>query len=264
MSPRPAISVRNVAKRFEPTGGFGALLRVGDRRPPVDVLTDVSFEVGEGEVFGLLGPNGAGKTTLVEILATLVSPTGGVASIHGHDVVGQAAAVRTLIGLVPADSETLYPRLTGRENLRFFGLLHGLSARATEARVDELLGLVGLTDDGATRVERYSDGMKARLSLARGLVADPRVLLLDEPTRALDPIAKRTVRRFVVDELAARRRKTVVWVTHSLAEAEEVCGRLAILHQGRLATVGTPAELARRVQASDLATAFARSIGTAP
>ena len=171
------------------------------------MLTDVSFEVGEGEVFGLLGPNGAGKTTLVEILATLVSPTGGVASIHGHDVVGQAAAVRTLIGLVPADSETLYPRLTGRENLRFLVCCTDCPARSTEARVDELLGLVGLTDDGATRVERYSDGMKARLSLARGLVADPRVLLLDEPTRALDPIAKRTVRRFVVDELAARRRE---------------------------------------------------------
>lgn len=176
----------------------------------VTALTALSFDVRDGEILGVLGPNGAGKTTLIEILATLLSPTGGSARVCGHDIVAEADRVRTLIGYCPADSETLYPRLSGVENLRFFATLQDLSPTVARPRIAALLELVGLVDTGRTRVERFSDGMKARLSLARALLTEPSVLLLDEPTRALDPLLQVEFRRFVRHTLVKELGKTVV------------------------------------------------------
>ena len=175
----------------------------------VTALTALSFDVRDGEILGVLGPNGAGKTTLIEILATLLSPTGGSARVCGHDIVAEADRVRTLIGYCPADSETLYPRLSGVENLRFFATLQDLSPTVARPRIAALLELVGLVDTGRTRVERFSDGMKARLSLARALLTEPSVLLL-EPTRALDPLLQVEFRRFVRHTLVKELGKTVV------------------------------------------------------
>ncbi len=254
------VAVRRLSKTFPPAQGFTDLLRRPAAAKPVEALCDVSFEVATGEIFGLLGPNGAGKTTLVEVLATLLLPTSGTAAVAGHDVVVEADAARVSLGYCPADSETLYPRLSGEENLYFFAMLQGLSRDLARARIRELLQVVDLVEAGPVRVERFSDGMKSRLSLARALLTDPAVLLLDEPTRALDPLRQVAFRRFARDTLVDRLGKTILWVTHSVAEAEELCARVAILHEGRLVAAGTPAEVRAVAGARDLATAFVRSV----
>ena len=256
----PTVVVRNVSKAFPASGGLSALARRPSAGSRSTALVELSFDAHAGEILAVLGPNGAGKTTLVEILATLLSPTSGTAHICGHDVVTEAADVRTCIGYCPADSETLYPRLSGVENLEFFAALQDLPTSLGRTRIAALLDLVGLVDAGRVRVDRYSDGMKARLSLARALLTDPQVLLLDEPTRALDPVLQVEFQHFVRQTLVAERGKTVLWVTHSLVELEELCDRVLILVSGRLAAIGTAPDVRRLVGASDLATAFARAV----
>ena len=255
----PAIVARGLGKGYPVLRGFRALTRSPFTRPRVPALVDVSLEVAPGEVMGLLGSNGAGKTTLMEILATLLLPDSGSAAVCGYDVVRDAPRVRTLIGYAPSDTDTLYPRLTGVANLRFFALLRDVEPERIPSRTDELFDLVGLSRAQDNRFERYSDGMKARLSLARALLADPPVLLLDEPTRSLDPLLQIEIRRFMRDTLAKRLGKTLLLVTHSLAEAAAVCDRVAILHGGRVMHVGPPGERG----GADLAAAFARVAGGA-
>ncbi len=257
---QPTVTLERLSKTYPPTRAFTDLVRPRAPHDPVTALSDVSLDVMAGEILGLLGPNGAGKTTLVEILATLLLPTSGRAVVCGHDVVADESRVRDVIGYCPADSETMYPRLTGVENLDFFATLQGMPAAAARERIRQLLDLVGLTSKGPERVERLSDGMKSRLSLARAMLTDPEVLLLDEPTRALDPVLQVEFRRFVRDILVDRLSKTVIWVTHSLAEAEDVCHRVAILRDGRLRAVGTPDDIKAEAGVLQLSDAYARSV----
>jgi ABC-2 type transport system ATP-binding protein len=209
-----------------------------------DALRGVDLRVKTGEIFGLLGPNGAGKTTLVKILACLILPDRGRALIGGCDVAFENA-VKPLLGLVHSDERSFYWRLSGRENLRFFARLYNLPGRRIDSRIDELLSKVGLVDAAPRRFSDYSSGMKQRLAIARALLHDPPILLMDEPTRSLDPAASLALRILIHDELKGRDRKTILLATHNLREAEVLCDRIAILVEGTVRQVGTVAEVRR-------------------
>jgi ABC-2 type transport system ATP-binding protein len=210
---------------------------------PVVALDGVDLAVEVGEIHGLLGPNGAGKTTLVKILATVLIPTAGSASVLGMDVVSAAKGVRSVIGLVFGGDRGLYTRLTARQNLNYWAALYDVPARETPVVVGRLLERVGLADRADEQVETYSRGMKERLHLARGLVSDPPVLFLDEPTVGLDPMASLEFRRLVMDLRNAG--KTVFLTTHDMAEAEAVCDRVSLIDRGRIIATERPATLGR-------------------
>jgi ABC-2 type transport system ATP-binding protein len=211
----------------------------------IQALDGVSFSVREGEIVGLLGPNGAGKSTTVRVLVTLTHPDEGSATVAGHDVVRESNAVRRVIGYVPQESG-VDRRATGRENLLLQGQVHGMSGRALRERVDELLGVVGITDAADRIVEGYSGGMRRRLDVALGLVHRPRVLFLDEPTTGLDPEA-RVAMWEEVGHLAEQESLTILLTTHYLEEADELADRLAIVSQGKVVVEGTPADLKSRL-----------------
>ncbi|MEU1075483.1 MULTISPECIES: ABC transporter ATP-binding protein [unclassified Streptomyces] len=217
--------------------------RAGGRR--AHALTEVDLIVEVGEVHGLVGPNGAGKTTLCKILSTVLEATSGTATVLGHDVSTEAAAVRRDIGIVFGGDRGLYGRLSARQNLRFWAAMYGLHGLALRLRVDELLERLGLADRAGDRVDTFSRGMKQRLHLARGLVGDPKVLLLDEPTVGMDPVAARDFRG-LVGEMRAERR-TVLMTTHDMAEAEAVCDLVTMIDRGRVLLTETPAEIGRVV-----------------
>ncbi|MBI2883965.1 MAG: ABC transporter ATP-binding protein [Candidatus Methylomirabilis oxyfera] len=208
-------------------------------------MRGIDLEVPRGEVFGLLGPNGSGKTTLLEILATHLLPTNGHAKVNGHDVVRDAPAVRHAIGYCPGGAVGFDPRLTGKRNLEFFALLGDLPRVQARERVTEVWELVGLDGFRDNTVVHYSDGMRQRLALARALLTDPPVLLLDEPTRGLDPEASALWRRFLRERAVEELGKTILLVTHDLLEAEDICDRAAIMQRGRIVADGPPSELLR-------------------
>jgi len=227
-----AVEVEEVTRVFEPR-------RRGSTR--VVALDSVSLTIPTGEIHGLLGPNGAGKTTLVKILSTVLLPTSGRARVLGHDVVDETQAVRPLIGIVFGGERGLYWRLTGRQNLEYWGALYKLSSRQTKARARELLERVGLADKADQRVEEYSRGMKQRLHLARGLMGDGRVLFLDEPTTGMDPLAAREFRT-LIGELRGEGR-TILLATHDMAEAEAVCDRVTLIDRGKIIATESPRTL---------------------
>jgi ABC-2 type transport system ATP-binding protein len=205
----------------------------------------VSFAIEPGELFGLLGPNGAGKTTTIKMLITLLIPTGGTARVLGLDVVKDAHEVRKRIGYVFGGERGVYERLSGYDNLRYFAELYGVPARLQKQRIEELLELVGLKGREHERAEGYSRGMKQRLHVARGLLHDPEVLFLDEPTIGLDPIGARELRATIASLTAAG--KTVLLTTHYMFEADALCDRIAVISQGRIVAEGTPTQLKRGV-----------------
>jgi len=240
-----------VAKSYRASGSrFGLWGRPVARE--VVVLEEVTLQVRRAEILGLVGPNGAGKTTLVEILATLQLPTGGTATVGGLDVVRQAGEVRRRIGYCPAGPDSFYPRLTVRRNLEFFAALYELPPGAARARVREVLEMVGASKAAAVVFQQLSAGMRQRLALARALVPDPPVLLLDEPTRSVDVEARCQFHALLRDRLAAEQGKTVLLVTHDMREAAAVCDRVACLRDGRISDIwpGTPRRPASRVAAS--------------
>ncbi|GAA1876674.1 ABC transporter ATP-binding protein [Asanoa iriomotensis] len=201
----------------------------------------LSLSIPPGAVTGLLGLNGAGKTTTIKIIATLLHPTTGTITVDGLDVVRDARAVRRRINLIAGGERMVYARLTGRENLWYFGQLYDVPRATLRARIDELLELVGLPDAADTLVERYSRGMRQRLSIARGLINQPAYLLLDEPTLGLDaPIARDL--RAVVARLA-QEGVGVLLTSHYLAEVEELCGHVYVIDRGRLVAEGSPTAL---------------------
>ncbi|MGW8554636.1 ABC transporter ATP-binding protein [Streptomyces tubercidicus] len=211
----------------------------------VHALSEVDLTVERGEIFGLLGPNGAGKTTLCRILSTVLLPTSGTARVMGHDVVQEADRVKSTIGIVFGGDRGLYARLTVRDNLRFWAALYGLHGQALRQRCEELLERMGLSDRAADRVDTLSRGMKQRLHLARGLVADPPLLILDEPTVGMDPVAAHDFRT-LMSQLAADGR-TVLLTTHDMAEAEAVCDRVSLMDRGRILATGAPAEIGAEI-----------------
>ncbi len=207
----------------------------------VVAVNDVSFDVNPAEIFGLLGPNGAGKTTTLRVLVTLIRPNSGSARVFGKDVARETMAVRRLIGYVPqqlsADGS-----LTGRENVTLFARLYDLPRRARKAAVAESLDVMGLTEHADRLVSTYSGGMVRRLELAQALINRPRLLILDEPTIGLDPIA----RGDVWDRVLALREQigtTILLTTHYMEEADQLCDRVALMHLGRIEAIGTPADL---------------------
>ena len=240
-----AIVVKELRKRYITKKRLG-LFR--SKTEVVEALRGISFRVRYGEVVGLLGPNGAGKTTTIKILSTLLLPDDGEAFVGGYDVVREANNVRKIIGVMFSVEKGFYGKLTGRENLRYFGALYGLSSSVIERRVNELLKLLELDKLGASDklFEEYSLGMKARLSLARALLKDPPILLLDEPTLGLDPVSARKIRD-LVKKLAHDEGKAILYTTHNMFEAELVCDRILLINHGLIVTEGTPDELKSRI-----------------
>jgi len=219
------IKIRNLVKKY---GNLTA----------VDNLT---LDINENEVFGLLGSNGAGKTTTIHMLATLLRPTSGSATVNGYDIVSQSAKVRASIGIVfqaPSSDDML----TGYENLQLHSMLYSVPRHARRQRIDEVLELVGLTDRKHDQVKTYSGGMRRRLEIARGLLHKPKVMFLDEPTLGLDPASRETMWKYV-KRLVEEEKVTIILTTHYMEEADMLCDRVGIIDKGRIVALDTPAGL---------------------
>lgn len=241
--PESAISIRNLSKTYP--SPFRRL-RAFFRRPvkePVEALRDVSFDVNSGEIFGLIGRNGAGKTTLTKIVATLVQPTTGSVSVRGDDTVRHDEQVRRQVGLATAEERSFYWRLTAEQNLMFFARLHGLSDRTAKQRIKELFAKLELDEVARRRFGEMSTGNKQRLAVARALLSQPPVLLLDEPTRSLDPLAAARMRALIRSLAQQDPPATILLTSHNLAEVETLCERVAIISRGRIRAIDTPQKL---------------------
>lgn len=230
------IEVRDLCREY--TTYKGALRK---KKEIVEAVRGISFTVNKGEIFGLLGQNGAGKTTTIKMLTTLLAPTSGICKVFGYDSFGQEKQIRRRINFIFGGEMGVYRRLSGRDNLRYFANLYLLDTETRERRINEILELVELTDAADRLAETYSKGMIQRLQIARGLINDPEILFMDEPTVGLDPLGARMLRdiiRKLRDE-----GKTVLLTTHYLPEAEELCDRMVILDHGEIVARGTPAEI---------------------
>ena len=235
-----AIDVQSLKKMFETRRGFWR-----QKKKSVLAVEDISFSIAKGELFGLLGPNGAGKTTTVKMLTTILLPTGGTASILGFDLRKDTQEIRKRIGFTFGGARGLYGRLTARDNLRYFAELYALEPGLSKKRIAEMLALVGLSERADDRVETFSTGMQQRLHLARALLHDPEVIFLDEPTVGIDPVGARELRQTVKNLRQAG--KTIMLTTHYMAEAEELCDRIAIVNKGRIVAMDTPSNLRRGI-----------------
>lgn len=235
-----AIVVENLSRNFVTTTGT-----IRRTQKTVTALDNVSLAVEPGELFGLLGPNGAGKTTLTRILSTVLLPTSGRAEVLGLDVVRDTKKLRPRIGMVYGGERGLYWRLSGRDNIQYFADLYLVPPEVSRKRIPELLELVGLKDRAEERVEGYSRGMKQRLHIARGLINDPDVLFLDEPTIGLDPIAARELRTVIADLHKAG--KTIFLTSHYMYEVDALCQRVAVVNKGQIVMTDTPSALKQLV-----------------
>ncbi|HSL54584.1 MAG TPA: ABC transporter ATP-binding protein [Pyrinomonadaceae bacterium] len=247
-----AISIRNLSKTYPVPF---RRLRAFFRRPvkdPVEALRDVSFDVETGEIFGLIGRNGAGKTTLTKIVATLVQPTTGTVAVHGHDSVRDDEHVRRQVGLATAEERSFYWRLTSEQNLMFFARLHGLSDRVARQRIKDLFAKLELDEVARRRFGEMSTGNKQRLAVARAMLATPPVLLLDEPTRSLDPLAAARMRDLIRSLAEQDPPVTILLTSHNLAEVETLCARVAIISRGRIRAIDTPRNLRELTSASEI------------
>jgi len=229
------------------------------KRGEIHAVRDVSFAAPDGHITGLLGPNGAGKTTLLRMLATLIVPDAGGASIGGLDVVRERYAVRERVGVL-SDARGLYPRLTARENVRYYGTLHGLSGEFLEARIATLIHTLGLDALADRRTQGFSQGEKMKVAIARALVHDPATILLDEPTNGLDIMSVRALR----EQLRQLRTegKCLLFSSHVMQEVAALCDRIVILGAGRVVAAGTAAELIAQSGAATLEDAFVSLLGT--
>lgn len=223
-----AIVLRDLTKIFKKRGS------------EVRAVDHVNCEIREGELFGLLGPNGAGKTTLLKCISTLLIPDAGTALVGGYDVMKQPLQTRRKIGVMTGGERALYWKLTPVENLRYFAALYGVPRSQTKARIEYLLNLMTLTEKANERVEKLSSGMKQKLSIARTMLHDPPILLIDEPTLGLDPYFARFIRGFIKDELHGKQKKTILLTTHYMDEADELCQRVAFMNRGKIERTDTP------------------------
>jgi ABC-2 type transport system ATP-binding protein len=220
--------------------------RAGKRE--IIALDRVDLEIPTGELFGLLGPNGAGKTTVIKILTTLLAPTGGRAWVAGVDVAQNPWEVRRHINVVSGGESSGYGLLTVEENLWMFTQFYGIDGKTARRRIQELLEIVGLADRAKTKIYHLSTGMRQKMNFVRGFLTDPEVLFLDEPTLGLDVQTSRTLRGFIKDWISKHAAKTVLLTTHYMYEADELCDRVAIIHDGRILACDTPGNLKRRLQ----------------
>jgi len=244
---QPAIAADRLTKTF-----------LDRRRGPVTAAKEISFDCGYGEVFGLLGTNGAGKTTTLRMLSTVLTPTSGTATVAGHDVVRAPLLVRRAIGFLSGNTG-LYARLTPRETLWYFGRLHGMSHERLGPRVEQVLDLLDLRPHADVRCERLSTGNRQKASIARAIVHDPPVLILDEPTLGLDVLVASAMVRFIADCRA--RGKCVIFSTHILSEVEKLCDRIAVVHGGEVKAAGTIEELRLRTGKPLLEEVFISLVG---
>lgn len=237
-----AIVIDNLTRRF------------GD----IIAVDELNLEIRWGEIFGLLGPNGAGKTTAINVLCTLLDPTSGSALVGDHDVIFEPALVRELIGVCPQEP-AFYPHLTGRENIELYGEFHGMSKAELKERVEMLIEKIGMKDHADRKAKEYSGGMIRRVSMAMSLVHEPRIALLDEPTVAMDPIARRVIWDFIRE--LKNKGIAIILTTHYMEEAQEICDRVGIIDEGRLIAVGAPEELMAEHGAADLEEVFLKLTG---
>ncbi len=235
---KPFVTVQNLQKQYNPPDGIFAVGKSGG----------IHFEIYEGEIFSLLGPNGAGKTTCISMMSTLLAPTGGDVTIGNYSVTKNPVQAKQQIGVVPQDL-ALYPSLSARQNLEFFGRMYGLSGKALKQRADEVLELIDLTDRANDRISTYSGGMKRRVNIAVGLMHRPKMVFLDEPTVAIDPQS----RRRILDTVKQLNREgmTVLYTTHYMEEAQELSNRIAIIDNGEIIAMGTLGELIQSVGEKD-------------
>ncbi len=241
----PIIEIRELKKQYNPPQGVWA-------------VKGISFEILQGEIFSLLGPNGAGKTTTISVMSGLLAPTAGDVIIGGHSIVQEPLACKRLIGVVPQEL-ALYPKLSARQNLTFFGKLYGLGGRALRARVAEVLEFIGLSERADDPLEAYSGGMKRRVNIGVGLLHKPQVLFLDEPTVGIDPQSRRNILD-AVKTLNAEG-MTVLYTTHYMEEAQELSDRVGIIDHGEVIALGTQEELTRMVGEHDTITLHVPQIG---
>jgi ABC-2 type transport system ATP-binding protein len=233
---------------MEPIITTQGLTKIFGARPnAVHAITDLSLQIMPGELFGLFGPNGAGKSTLVRMLTTLLAPTRGTAFVGGYNIIHDELQVRASCGLVTSDERSFYGRLSAAQNLSFFAAMQNMKRQEIPRRVAFLLDLFGLEAKAKARVQSLSTGQKQRLNMARALVHDPPILFLDEPTKSMDVQTSDFVKGLIKEELIGRQGKTVVFISHELYEMDNFCDRVAILAEGQVRVVGTPAELAARL-----------------
>ncbi len=240
---RAAVSITHLSKTYP--AAFARLKRLMGRpvKPPVEALRDVSFDVRAGEIFGLIGRNGAGKTTLTKIVATLVQPTDGTVTVNGYDSVRDEERVRAQVGLATAEERSFYWRLTAQQNLLFFARLYGLSDQQAAQRIHELIARFELEEVARRRFGELSTGNKQRLAFARAMLARPPVLLLDEPTRSLDPLAAARMRALINELAQADPPVSILLTSHNLAEVEELCDRVGVISRGQIRALDTPKNL---------------------
>jgi len=248
-----ALSVEHVSKTYAPLSFLG-MGRARARRRAVGALDDISFSVRAGDMIGLLGPNGAGKTTLLKIMTTLVHPSAGRVRLLGHDIREKARWTRRMIGLITCDERSFYWRLTGRHNLKFFAALYGVPEREADARMEELFDTLDLTSAADRPYHSYSSGMKQKLAIARGFIANPMVLFYDEPTRSLDPVSAQRIRKWIVERRRKHPHQTHIIATNHLYEAEQLCDRVVIIAHGRLLAQGSIRDICATWRVRDSAT----------
>jgi ABC-2 type transport system ATP-binding protein len=254
-----AIETRNLTKTYTSKiripGRKGSVFSGREKRT-VTAVDHLDLRIREGELFGLLGPNGAGKTTLVKILCTLLPPDDGTAIVNGFDVVKQQMKVKQSIGtLFSVGERGFFWRLSGYSNLEFFASINNVPRKGRQQRIMEVLELVGLKDNAYEFFQKYSGGMKRKLALARALLPDPPILLLDEPTTGLDVTSSRGIRDFIKNDLSKKQGKTVLYTTHYIEEASQMCDRVGIMNHGKIAALDTPdalKDMAKKGEVADI------------
>jgi ABC-2 type transport system ATP-binding protein len=235
----PAIQTINLIKKFKTKTSTGKLFN--RKTQSVNALDNLNLTIKKGEIFGLLGPNGAGKTTLVKVLCTLLPPDEGTAKVNGFDVIKQQMRVKESIGtLFSVGERGFFWRLSGYSNLEFFAAINNVPRKGRHERIMEVLQLVGLEEKAFVVFQKYSGGMKRKLALARALLPDPPILLLDEPTTGLDVTSSHTIRNFIKNDLGKKHGKTVLYTTHYIEEVSQMCDRVGIMNRGRIVALDTP------------------------
>ena len=238
------IEVENLKREFMVKKGW-----FRRKNEVVKAVDGVSFQVKKGEIFGLLGQNGAGKTTIIKMLITLLAPSSGTCKVLGYNTYGEEKAFRNKINFIFGGEMGVYRRLSARDNLKYFANLYYMNNDQAEKQIDNLLELVDLKDKADVLVETFSKGMIQRLQIARGLINDPEIIFMDEPTIGLDPFGAKMLRDII--KILKCHGKTIILTTHYLYEADELCDRIAIINDGHLIAMGTPSELRDLVGAMD-------------
>jgi ABC-2 type transport system ATP-binding protein len=233
------IEARNLSKMFTSPKRYREIFIHPFKKKYTKVLNNISIKIKKGELYGLLGPNGAGKTTLIKILCTLIHPTTGTAYINGMDITKQGEKIKNEIGYVLSDERSFYWRLTGKQNLKFFAGLNNICGKEAEKRIENLMEFLDLSENAGQMFKDYSTGMRRKLAIARGLIHEPKIIFMDEPTSGLDPVITQKMKQLIKEKLVRQENKTVIFATHNLHEAEELCDSIAVIDKGKIITEGS-------------------------